>query len=155
TMPGMPDCCIAFPTPTSGPISDLRSPFGLAWFHKPPEDGTSPVDLAANSNYIHLTGAADISYRGKLREPGYQGPILRDVTLNAVEGSGPYSDGSAACDGGYVPNDNQLAFFKGDFCSYIHSHESWFLHNGAGQRLVDDYFGSGRISYMMNPADPG
>jgi hypothetical protein len=37
----------------------------------------------------------------------------------------------------------------------VHAHESWFLHNGDGERLAGDYFGSGRWTYLMNPADPG
>ena len=132
-----------------------QSPFGLAWFHKPPQDGTTAEQLAAQSSYIHFTGAADIPFRDELRSAGYKGRILTYTGMNSIEGPGPYADGSQPCDANYTPHDNQLAFFKGDFCAYINGHESWFLHNGAGQRLVDDYFGSGRITYMMNPADPG
>src|SRR5437016_1756157 len=37
-VPGMPDCCAPFATPTGGQSATPQSPFGLAWFHKPPED---------------------------------------------------------------------------------------------------------------------
>ena len=162
-IPGMPMC---YPDPTTGlhptPVAEASptspgdvSPFGLAWFHKPPEDGTTPQQLAEQSSYIHLTGPADIPFRNQLRDAGYKGPIFTYTTMNSVEGPGPYTDSSAACDASYTPHDNQLAFYSGDFCKYIHGNESWFLHNSAGSRLVDDYFGSGRFSYVMNPADPG
>lgn len=146
---------VAEPTATDPLPPDAPGVFGLAWFHKPPEDGTTPAQMAAQHTYIHLTGAADIPFRNDLRDAGYKGPVLTYTTMNAVEGPGPYRDSSAACDASYTPHDNQLAFNSGDFCKYIHSNESWFLHNEAGARIVDDYFGSGRYSYVMNPADPG
>ncbi len=162
-IPGMPVC---YPNPATGlhptPVAEgspavapVVSPFGLAWFHKPPEDGTTAKQLAEHSSYIHLTGPADIPFRNQLRDAGYKGQIFTYTTMNAVEGPGPYRDSSAACDAIYTPHDNQLAFYSGDFCKYIHGNESWFLHNAAGARIVDDYFSSGRFSYVMNPADPG
>lgn len=163
-IPGMPVC---YPDPTTGlhptaepeaspaTVQSARSPFGLAWFHKPPEDGTTPQQLADNSSYIHLTGPADIPFRDRLRAAGYSGKIFTYTTMNAVEGPGPYRDSSAACDATYTPHDNQLAFYSGDFCKYIHGNESWFLHNADGARIVDDYFNSGRFAYVMNPANPG
>ncbi|MEO5952564.1 MAG: putative glycoside hydrolase [Chloroflexia bacterium] len=162
-IPGMPMC---YPAPTTGlhptPVAEASavvpagvSPFGLAWFHKPPQDGTTAQQLGEQSSYIHLTGTADIPFRDQLRAAGYKGPILTYTTMNAVEGPGPYKDSSATCDASYTPHDNQLAFYSGDFCKYIHGNESWFLHNSAGARIVDDYFSSGRYSYVMNPADPG
>ncbi len=156
TIPGAPLClpASADPNPQSA-IGNPQSVFGLAWFHKPPQDGSTAADIAADDRYIHLTGAADIPFRNSLRAAGYVGPILTYVAMDAVEGPGPYKDASAQCDAGYQGRDNQTAFNKGDFCTYIHPNESWFLHNSKGQRLYDDYFGSGRISYLMNPGDPG
>jgi hypothetical protein len=159
-IPGMP-ICLPDTTPTviipqaAHTPEPLPSVFGLAWFHKPPEEGTSAADIAENHRYIHLTGAADIPFRDQLRAAGYKGPIYTYVTMTAVEGPGPYHDSSARCDSDYQPYDNQLAFNRGDFCKYLHSNESWFLHNSKGERIVDDYFGSGRWSYLMNPGDPG
>lgn len=137
-------------TPTSSP-----SVFGLAWFHKPPGDGTTPEEMAKAHSYIHLTSAADIAYRNQLRAAGYKGPIYTYMTATAVEGPGPYKTAKAPCAAGYAPNDNNLAWKVDDFCRFIHPNESWFLHNGKGERLVDDYFGSGRWTYLMNPANPG
>src|SRR3954471_16726738 len=75
-IPGMP-VCLPDTTPTvvpiqAGPTSQpLTSVFGLAWFHKPPQDGTSAADIATSHRYIHLTGAADIPFRNQLRDAGY------------------------------------------------------------------------------------
>lgn len=152
-IPGMPALC---PTPTpGGPAVDASVPFGLAWFHKPPGDDTSASTIAKEHRYIHLTGRSDIAYRDELREAGFKGPIYTYVTASAVEGPGPYLNASASCDSNYTPYDNNLAWDKGDFCRYIHPNESWFLHNGKGERLVDDYFGTGRYTYAMNPGDAG
>ena len=153
-IPGMP-VCLPVPAATDSALPTPHSAFGLAWFHKPPEDGTTPEEFAAQHSYVHLTGPADIPYRDQLRDAGYKGPIFTYVTMNAVEGPGPYRDASAPCDEDYTPYDNQLAFYSGDFCKRIHPNESWFLHNEDGARIVDDYFGAGRYSYVMNPADPG
>lgn len=139
--------------PTATPTPP--SVFGLAWFHKPPEDGTTVGELAKASSYIHLTGPADIGYRNKLRAAGYRGPIYTYMTASAVEGPGPYKNSSAACASGYTPYDNNLAWEVDDFCRNVHPNESWFLHNSKGERLVADYFGTGRWTYLMNPGDPG
>ena len=163
-IPGMPCCAPATPgetavaaleTPVPSATPTPKPAFGLAWFHKPPEDGTTPEQMAQAHNYIHLTSLADVEYRDALREAGYDGPIYTYMTANAVEGPGPYKSSDDECEAGYTPYDNTLAWQKDDFCRYIHENESWFLHNGEGDRLVDDYFGSGRWTYLMNPADPG
>lgn len=156
-IPGMPVFCtatpdLAAPTPSPQPTGPA---FGLAWFHKPPGDDTSAKAIAEANRYIHLTGPSDIEFRDELRAAGYKGPIFTYVTAYAVEGPGPYRDASADCDQSYTPYDNNIAWERGDFCRYIHPNESWFLHNGAGERLVDDYFGTGRYTYVMNPADAG
>ena len=141
------------PQPTATPTPD--SVFGLAWFHKPPEDGATPEQMARAHRYVHLTSLADIEYRDQLRAAGFQAPIYTYITANAVEGPGPYASSAQVCQAGYEPFDNTLTWETDDFCRYVHAHESWFLHNGDGERLVDDYFGSGRWTYLMNPADPG
>ncbi|MDQ3703761.1 MAG: putative glycoside hydrolase [Chloroflexota bacterium] len=167
-IPGMPACSPTFP-PTDSTAPSTAAPatpeptatatpapvFGLAWFHKPPDDGTTPKQLAQAHRYVHLTSLADIEYRHELRDAGYKGPVYTYITANAVEGPGPYRDSSEECEAGYEPLDNTLAWDTDDFCRYVHAHESWFLHNGDGERLAGDYFGSGRWTYLMNPADPG
>src|SRR3954453_17140787 len=84
----------------SGPTASVAagSPaFGLAWFHKPPEDGTTPQQLAAQVSYIHLTASADVPYMKRLRDAGYKGPIYTYLTSNGVEGPGPYKNSAAQC----------------------------------------------------------
>jgi len=154
-IPGMPVLCTATPGLAAPDPTPQGPAFGLAWFHKPPGDDTPANVIADAHRYIHLTGPSDVEFRDELRAAGYKGPVFTYVTAYAVEGPGPYRDTSAACDEGYTPYDNNLAWERGDFCRYIHPHESWFLHNGAGERLVDDYFGTGRYTYVMNPADDG
>src|SRR6478609_8993722 len=78
-IPGMP-VCLPDTTPTTVPAQaaptsqPLTSVFGLAWFHKPPQDGTSAADIAESHRYIHLTGVADIPFLNQLRDAGYKGP---------------------------------------------------------------------------------
>lgn len=143
-----PSPLAATPTPTPPTV------FGLAWFHKPPQDGTTPGQLAAQNRYIHLTGQSDLAFRDKLRASGFTGPIYSYVLADGVEGPPPSSDNSE-CSYSRQPNDNNVAWSSGDFCNYLNAHESWFLHNSKGQRLADNYFDKGRWTYLMNPADPG
>jgi len=104
---------------------------------------------------MHLTGPSDILFRKKLRGAGYKGPIYTYILANTVEGPGPYKDASEDCAPGYKPYDNNMAWETDDFCLYIHPNESWFLHNGKGERLFNDYFGNGRLGYLMDPANTG
>jgi hypothetical protein len=140
---------VSAPNPATGSV------FGLAWFHKPPEDGSSAQVIASEHRYVHLTGPSDALFREQLRSAGYTLPIYTYVSSQAVEGPGPYMDSTASCAAGYVPYDNNFAWNAGDFCLYIHPNESWFLHNGAGQRVVIDYFGTARYTYLMDPASAG
>lgn len=139
----------------SATVPNSSAVFGLAWFHKPPAEPTTAADLAAQAHYIHLTGLSDVPFRDALRAAGYRGPIYTYTAINGVEGPGPYKNAAAPCQPNYTGLDNNLAWQKGDFCTAIHAHESWFLHNSKGERIADDYFGSGHWVYLMNPADPG
>ena len=154
------------PTPTDTPTvppspTPIVTPppagavFGLAWFHKPPDDGSTAADIAAQHSYIHLTSKADMAFRDEVRAAGYKGPIYTYMDAIAVEGPGPYKNGSAACDSSYEPHDSSMTWNVGDFCADVHRHESWFLHNSKGDRIAYDYFGHGHVEYLMNPADPG
>ncbi len=155
----------AAPSMITPPSAGLLSPsgttvagsavFGLAWFHKPPAEPTTAADIATQHHYIHLTGLSDAPFRDAVRAAGYRGPIYTYTAADGVEGPGPYKNATAACASGYMPFDNNLAWQKDDFCTAVHPHESWFLHNGKGDRLVDDYFGTGHWVYLMNPADTG
>ena len=153
--PTLPSSPTPAPSATATSSPTPAAVFGLAWFHKPPEDDSTAADIAAAHRYIHLTGPADLEFRDELRQAGYSGPIYDYVTAYAVEGPGPYKSAAAPCAAGYEPYDDQMAWATDDFCTYIHPNESWFLHNSKGERLVYDYFGTGHWNYFMNPADPG
>ena len=143
-------------TPAASPTPGGLPAFSLGWFHKPPSDGTTAAQLAAEDGYIHLTAGSDVWFRNQLRAAGYTGPVYTYIVANEVEGPGPYLNSSYACRMGWTPHDNNVAWNVDDFCNLVHPHESWFLHNGAGQRLVLDYFGTGQYwDFLMNPADPG
>lgn len=153
-VPSVPAPSVPAPSVSAAPVG-VNSVFGLAWFHKPPAEPTSAADIAAQHHYIHLTGLSDVPFRDALRAAGYRGPIYTYTAINGVEGPGPYKNAAAPCLPNYTGLDNNLAWQKDDFCTAIHAHESWFLHNSKGERLTDDYFGTGHWVYLMNPADPG
>ncbi len=117
---GGPDWPWVVPDPSATPVTGPPA-FGLAWFHKPPQDGTTAATLAANSRYIHLTGPSDAAFRTALRQAGFQGPIYTYTSAMSVEGPGPYKNAAASCTPGYTPRDNTLAWRLDDFCTSIAS----------------------------------
>lgn len=129
----------------------------VAFFYRPPVDGTTAAFLASHVSLIILTHS-DEAYMAKLRQSGFTGPILQYVTANQTEGPGPYVSAASACDDSYPPYARTIADLPGMFCEQIHPHESWFLHNREGERLWSRYrSGNGvwRTSYEMNPASEG
>ena len=136
-------------TPAPHVATSSRS---LAYFYKPPTDGTSPQTLATTAGVVVLS-RGDEGYRDELRAAGYTGLTLEYIVSGEVEGPGPYADASAPCDTSYVPNRNNVAYGVGDFCAFINPNEDWFLHNGQGQRLTQNF--GGRIYYQMNPGNSG
>ncbi|MGH9414811.1 MAG: putative glycoside hydrolase [Terriglobales bacterium] len=130
---------------------------GFAYFYKPPADHTSVAFMAHHFQLILLTHE-DEAYMAQLRHDGYRGPILQTVAANEAEGPGPYANAKANCDAAYVPYHRTVADRRGVFCSKIHPHESWFLHNRHGQRLYTRHqSGNGvwRTVYEMNPGSRG
>jgi len=130
---------------------------GLAYFYKPPSDGTSAAALAARFQLVILTHA-DEPYMAELRAAGYRGPILQYIAANEAEGPGPYASAQAACDRAYPTYQRTVADRVGVFCASIHPHEDWFLHNLGGERLWSRYEsanGVWRTTYLMNPASRG
>ena len=92
--------------------------------------------------------------RTELRAAGYQGKALQYFLANEVAGPGPYANAGAPCDTTFKPYVlNHVAFAPGDFCTLIHPNESWFLHNGKGERLYNRH--SDGYAYHMNPASSG
>ncbi len=129
----------------------------LAYFYKPPQDGTSAHFLARHMALIILMHN-DESYARRLRQDGYTGLILQCLAANEAEGPGPYLYKSQACRRGYTPYQRTVVNQPDLFCRAVHPHESWFLHNRKGQRLYTSWHSAGGILrniYYMNPASPG
>jgi len=129
----------------------------VAYFYKPPQDGTSASFLATHTQFILLTHA-DEPYMAQLRRAGYAGPILQVTAANEAEGPGPYANAHARCDASYPTYQRTVADRNGVFCRELHPHEDWFLHNLRGERLYTRYQsanGVWRTTYLMNPASPG
>ena len=146
------------PTPTpvppqSGPHDDVPRTVELAYFHIAPDNGEPAELLADRAKFVTLTHG-DEPFREQLRAAGYNGRILQFLVASEVNGPGPYSDASAACDEAFIPLRNGIARDQGDFCRDIHPNEDWFLHNGAGERLYN-LIGDTGIWYHMNPASDG
>ena len=116
-----------------------------------PKDTAMEV-VAAKASTVVLP-RTERRYRDNLRANGYTGKVTQYFLANEVHGPGPYANSSAWCDSSHVPHINQVAHQQGDFCKYLHANESWFLHNGAGNRLYS--VSGGRIMYHMNPASSG
>ena len=122
----------------------------LGYHYKPPSDGTSVETLAQQASLIILT-KKDEPYRDQLRAAGYQGLMLHYVMASEVSGP-PTTSAADACDDSHKPYANNVADQIGDFCTLIHPHEDWFMHNGHGERL---YQGTDRLYYSMNPGSAG
>lgn len=129
----------------------------LAYFYKPPLDGTTAGFLAHHYDLIILTHA-DEAYRDQLRRAGYTGMILQNLAANEAEGPGPYANHQAHCDDSYQPYQRTAVDEPGMFCHEVHRHEGWFLHNRNGQRLyahTRSANGVWRTTYAMNPGSRG
>lgn len=129
----------------------------LAYFYKPPLDGTAASFIAHHFDLIILTHA-DESYRDQLRRVGYTGMILQNLAANEAEGPGPYASHKDPCDLSYDPYQRTAVDEPGMFCREVHPHEDWFLHNRLGQRLYDrtrSANGVWRTTYDMNPGSRG
>lgn len=127
------------------------SPVKLTYFYIPPTDGTTPDVLAERAAFIVLTQKNE-AYRDSLRAAGYRGAVLQYIV--ASEAQGPLlANSTVPCPAGFRPLANQVSDRVDDFRTFIHPNESWFLHNGAGQRL---YAAAGNgVYYHMNPGSPG
>lgn len=108
----------------------------LAWFYKPPEDGTPLSVLAEQFDSFVLTHY-DEAERDELRELGVNAPILEYLLLAQIQDPG-------SCD--KEPYGNQVAYKTGDFCTLTIDHPDWFLRDNNGNLIRN-----GRNVFM----DPG
>jgi hypothetical protein len=132
------------------------SPASIAWFYKPPTDGSAPAAVAAATTGQMILTKRDESFRDQLRAAGYGAPILQYVEAAYAHGPAGATSAGGPCDATFAPWGNNVAWDTGDFCRHLHPNESWFLHNGRGERLINGYYtGSHGVFYAMNPASPG
>ena len=124
----------------------------LSFFYVPPNDGTTVGTIADRTDFIILN-ADKQSYHQQLLDHGFQGNVIQYLLAAEVEGPGPYRNSSSSCNSSYQGLKNNVADQRGDFCNHIHSNESWFLHNGNGDRLYSTR--GSRVYYHMNPASSG
>ncbi len=121
-----------------------------AFFYDKPKDGTS-MDFVEQHAKMVIFGRG-VSYYRDLKAAGYTGLGLEYLMANEV--NGPWATPGSSCDSWYKPYQNTVAYNQGDFCKYVHKNESWFLHNGKGQRLYGKR-SDGHYVYHMNPASSG
>jgi hypothetical protein len=138
------------------PSLAAASPARVAWFYKPPTDGSTPAAVASATTGQMILTKRDETFRDQVRASGYAGSILQYVEAAYAHGPIGASSAGQPCDAGFVPWGNNVAWDQGDFCRYLHANESWFLHNGKGERLINGYYtGSHGVFYAMNPASAG
>jgi hypothetical protein len=121
------------------------APTQLAWFYKPPTDGTTPAQLAANFQNFILT-QNDESYRDQLKALGVKAPIFQYVRSDAI-----HNPCNGTCPCATTPYGNQVAWNVGDYCAIKTSHPDWFLRDTQGD-IVEGADGSQLYSYM-DPAN--
>lgn len=108
----------------------------LAWFYKPPEDGTPLYFLAENYDTFILTHY-DEEEKDELKTLGVESPILEYLLFVQIQDPGSCNE---------EPWGNQVAYKTGDFCEIAEEHPDWFLHDKNGEIVRD-----GRDVFM----DPG
>jgi hypothetical protein len=124
-----------------------------AWFYSRPTDGTTPLTIAQRSQTMILSGSDyEVGFLGQVRSAGWTKPILEYV--DEAFAMGPSSAMTGTCASGYTGYTTTWTSGLNDFCNKVSPNESWFLHNGAGQRIYRDA-GGGSYFYLMNPAAPG
>ena len=122
------------------PSPQYIDPVKLAWFYKPPEDGTPLAALAENFDTFVLTHY-DEDERDELRELGVNAPFLQYLLFVQIQDPG-------SCD--KEPYGNQVAYKEGDFCPISVEHPSWFLRDRDGKIIRKDknvFMDPGNIEY--------
>jgi hypothetical protein len=125
----------------------------LAWFYMRNTDRTSPATLVARSAVMILSGSdQEVGFLQKVRRAGWRKPILE--YFQASHAMGPASARPGSCPSGFEGYTTSFTWRRNDFCKLVNPHESWFLHNGRGQRLIERLDDTASW-YLMNPSSPG
>lgn len=119
-------------------------------------DEPSPEYLATRVDWLMMRYGAE-DRRQDVYAHGYQGTVFQYILTYQIEGPGPLANKNQRCKNTYTPLRNN-AMWTDDFCQKVHPQESWFLHNGKGERLYSketNWDGTDIYSYYMNPASEG
>jgi Hypothetical glycosyl hydrolase family 15 len=86
----------------------------------------------------------------QIRNAGWTKPILEYIDMPFAMGP---SAAPGSCPQGFAGWTSTWTSGVNEFCKLVHPNESWFLHNGAGQRIYRN-MGTSK-NFLMNPASPG
>lgn len=141
------------PTVAHTEIREWRPSIALQYFKS---NAATPQFLAKNVGWLTMQYGME-ELRQQVTDQGYQKPVLQYMLTFQIRGPGPYKNENDDCENDYTPiPDNPM--WTDDFCELVHSHESWFLHNGDGERIYnkeENWDGTDIYEYYMNPASQG
>src|SRR4029453_16060291 len=122
------------------------------WFYMRNNDRTSPATLVARSSVMILSGSDyEVGFLRRVRRAGWRKPILEYFHTAFAMGPAPTEGGS--CRAGFEGLSTSVTWQRNSFCNGVNPNESWFLHNGAGRRIVRSADDNASL-YLMNPASP-
>ena len=125
----------------------------LAWFYMRNNDRTSPATLVARTSVMILSGSDDeVGFLRRVRRAGWRKPILE--YFDTAFAMGPAEAQRGSCRPGFEGLSTSVTWQRNAFCTGVNPNESWFLHNGAGRRIVRNVDDNASL-YLMNPASPG
>ncbi len=140
-------------TVTHPEVREWTPPVALQYFKG---NDATPEFMAENMDWLTMQYGME-DERDAVFDNGYRGTMLQYMLTFQIRGPGPYKDERARCKNDYTPvPDNPM--WTDDFCELVHSHESWFLHNGKGERIYNkekNWDGTDLYEYYMNPASQG
>lgn len=140
-------------TVTHAEVREWTPPIALQYFKG---NDTSPEFMGENISWLTMQYGME-ELRQAVIDQGYREPVFQYMLTFQIRGPGPYENENDDCENDYTPiPDNPM--WTDDFCEVVHSHESWFLHNGDGERIYnkeENWDGTDIYEYYMNPASQG
>jgi hypothetical protein len=148
-----PAAAVPEPTVVHTEVREWRPSIALQYYKN---NKASAEFLAENVGWLTMQYGME-ELRQEVRDKGYRKPVLQYMLTFQIRGPGPYKNENDECENDYTPvPDNPM--WTDDFCELVHSHESWFLHNGDGERIYNkekNWDGTDLYEYYMNPASEG